>query len=303
MRLFLLIILSFALPACSYDHTRYGDPDDGPDNVVYQFIDAETMKPIQGAYVNPIWMKPTPAGKVGSPGCIRAALLRSDANGWVRMKGPKGGILSNINYMVPGYDFFDYKYKNPDDQHVLNFLRAEKSEVTRYPAWAKSLEDLGYTYGYGSYWIYYKSFPITGFKDNQSAIKKPQTYFIKHRALPNDSVLSTFISVDRCGPEGENINLDTATLKEVNAQRGRISANVLCDEKWDTAAGPQPYGELEVALWLVDTPQNASLAREKFTIELPDYPKILSPQWGRSFTKRERLVFCKWIRPFSEKYQ
>ena len=304
MRVFLSIFVILCGQACSYDHTKYADKDDGPDNVVYQFIDAETMKPIQGAYVNPIWMKPTPSGKLGSPGCVRAALLRSDANGWVRMKGPKGGILGNINFMVQGYDNFSYQYQTPDKQHVLHILPIARNYMTQYPAWVKNLESLGYKND-SQHWRFIKAFPIAGFKDNQSELKKPQIYFIKHRAFPSDSAVSTFMQVNRCGNGGGvDIGLDDKTANETNTRRGIIEANLLCDEKWDTATGYQPYGALATALWLVDDPMNLVSASSELTEHVPSYPKVVTAAFaGRVFTKTERIQFCTWIKPYMDKYQ
>lgn len=304
MRIFLLIAVILCGQACSFDRTKYADPDDGPDNVVYQFIDAETMKPIQGAYVNPIWMKPTPSGKVGSPGCVRAALLRSDANGWVRMKGPKGGILGNINFMVPGYDHFKYQYETPDKQHVLNIIRVDRDDVKQYPAWAKNLENLGYYYD-SRRWSYVKIFPVDGFKDNLSDRKMPQIYFVRNRAFPGDTMLSIFGQVNQCGNGGgEDIGMDDKTANETNTRRGIIQANQLCDEKWDTAAGYQPYGALATALWLVADPMDLVSASSELAEHVPSYPKVVTAAFaGRVFTKTERLQFCAWIKPYVEKYQ
>jgi hypothetical protein len=306
MRIFILILFAMALPACGYDNTRYADPEDGPNNVVYQFIDAETMKPIQGAYVNPIWMKPTPSGKIGSPGCVRAALLRSDADGWVRMKGPKGGILANINFMVPGYDSFNYKYALPDSNHVLHMIEAQKITVERYPAWAKNLEQLGYHYeavSLAGSAGYYKSFSIGDFKDSQSDLEKPQIYFIKHRSFPSDPSLSIFGRINQCGDEGVNIGMDYEAIKETSMQRAIIYSNVLCDEKWDTATGVQPFGALTTAMWLIEEPMNLAIASSKLATLLPNYPKVAMASSSRAFTAEERTKFCAWIQPYVEKYR
>jgi hypothetical protein len=302
MRIFLLIILMISLPACSYDHSRYADPDDGSENVVYQFIDAETMKPIQGAYVNAVWVKPTPAGKVGSPGCVRAALLRSDANGWVRMKGPKGAVLDRNDFMVPEYEFFTYSYKFPDENYVTHNIRADSAKL--YPAWTKRLEQLGYVFGMTQhpYYVYYKKFPIKGFVDNVGYIKYPQRYFIKYRSFPDDTNYNITNVANSCGSEGENIGLSDLERAETGTRRGLLRAQILCDQKWDTSTGGMGNA-LSTSFWLIESPKNESIVREKFSALLPDYPKILSAQWGRPFTKSERLTYCAWIEPYVRHYQ
>jgi hypothetical protein len=298
---FILALLTFSLPACSYDHSKYADPDDGSENVVYQFIDAETMKPIQGAYVNAVWVKPTPAGKVGSPGCVRAALLRSDANGWVRMKGPKGAVLDRDSFMVPEYEFFQYAYQAPDNNHVTHYVRGDPTMTKFFPAWVKNLEQLGYVYGQSvERNVYIKSFPIAGFIDNVSDIKYPQRYFIKYRSFPFDTTYGLANISYSCGPEGENIGLSEAEVAETGTRRGLLQAEILCDEKWDTATAMPEYS-IAKALWMVLPQSRAAEAWSQFKLAVPTYNGTY--EGGKAFTRNERLQFCSWIKPYIEKYQ
>ena len=302
MRIFLLIAVMLSFPACSYDHIKYADPDDGSENIVYQFIDAETMKPIQGAYVNAVWVKPTPAGKVGSPGCVRAALLRSDANGWVRMKGPKGAVLDRNNFMVPGYEYFMYDYKAPDNLHVRHYVRGDPTMTKFYPAWKKQLEQLGYVYGHSVHGnVYVKSFPIIGFVDNVSDTKYPQRYFVKYRSFPGDTTDGISNVANSCGAEGENIGLSDAERAETGTRRGLLQAQILCDEKWDTSTAMLLDYDIGKALWIVLPAEKAPDAWAQFKLAVPSYHGTYES--GKTLTQIERLQFCRWIQPFVEKYK
>jgi hypothetical protein len=163
-----------------------------PRDVEIQFIDAETMKPIQGAYSNPMWTRQIEAGKIGTE-CVQAALLISDKNGWVRMKAPKvnGAFLRPITVMVPGYEAFRFQWGTPQDaaantKYVTHLVAAEPQTVQKFVPWAKRLEALGYRHGHVlGEWAYYKIFPNTGFANNFAANKAlPQRYFVKYRSFP-----------------------------------------------------------------------------------------------------------------------
>jgi hypothetical protein len=301
---FILAFLTFAFPACSYENIKYADPDDGSENVVIQFIDVETMKPIQGAYVNAVWVTPTPAGKRGGSSCVQAALLRSDANGWVRMKGPPGAVLDRRDFMVPEYELFMYEYEKPDAEHVTHISRAEKAEVERYPAWAKNLEKMGYHYDSQPnqpYWGYYKAFPIGGFHDNYGDIQYPQRYFIKWRSLPSAVGQGIQNVANSCGPVGTNIGLNDAQRAETGTRRGLMHVKVLCDKKWDTAKGGLLSSAIMQALWLVRPPEEGIEAWKLFEQAVPSYKTAFGGAATIPFTPEQRIQFCGWIAPYAEK--
>ena len=300
---FALLFCLFSLVACASDY-KYADKDGGKNNVVMQFIDAETQKPIQGAYVNVLWLK---KGERNSQ-CIRAALLRSDVNGWVRMKGPtkpRDLYMTIPNIMVPGYERFQYEYKQPiDPEHVVHIIREEPSAAARYPAWAKNLEALGYVYkniGKGAYYNgYYKTFSPENFRDNASDILYPQQYYVTYRAMPDNNVDGIRQVADGCGDEGENIGLSPAEKAETGTRRALLQVGRLCDEKWDTAEkGVMDLNALGNSLWLIRPPPEN--AWDQFKKVLPNFP--LDGLEGRHFTKEERLAYCAWMQPFVEKYK
>jgi hypothetical protein len=300
MRVFLLIgLLLFS--ACGASGTRHNPNDPDGNLVEYQLIDADTMQAIQGAYVNAVWSFEGPAGKVRSSQCAQGALLRSDANGWVRMDGPKSSYVSSVDFMVPGYEAFSFLYKVPDAQHVSHMIRGEKRDAVQYPAWEQNLFNLGYSYH--SYDTmpqlgYYKTYPIAGFADPFAAPRVPKAYFVKWRSFPTNSSLSTFGTVQGCGDTTDVGFKDNQT----NLVRAKIQMEVLCDEKWDSAVGLQGYGSLTTALWLVTDPMDTA-SWQQFAATVPSYPPVVGAEASRSFTKDERLKFCTWIQPFSEKLQ
>jgi hypothetical protein len=94
-------------------------------------IDADTLKPIEGAVVWAIWMKCRPGIGSGSCGTGMAKEVLTDANGEWQITGPKGnddpgfirsifGILvpwnesPEIGYYKPGYFPFNAKYVSSD---------------------------------------------------------------------------------------------------------------------------------------------------------------------------------------------
>ena len=281
MRFFLIVLFSI-ISGCSYSGMlRY--PNDSDDNLVeYQFIDADTMKPIQGAYVNAVWVS-----QDGSQ-CLQAALLRSDANGWVKMDGPKGAYQKIPRFMVPGYEAFSYLYKTPDAQHVSHMIRAEKREAIEYPAWEQNLLAIGYafhTYDTRPSLGYYKKYSIAGFADPFAEPHVPKAYFVRWRSFPTNSSLSTFGRLESCG----NSNDVGFQGEKTNAVRAKIQADVLCNDKWDSAIGRQGYGSLTTALWLVSNPTSTA-SWGQFAKAVPTYPPINGAEASRAFTKFEQTV-------------
>lgn len=298
LKMFCLLAL---VGACSAGFRPSSESRYGLDDVLFQFIDAETMKPIEGVYVNPVWVIPTPPGKVRGARCVRAALLRSDTQGWVRMKRPAKAVIDNVNFMVPGYESFTYRFRVPDQHHVMHIIPAEPSDIVDYPAWAENLQALGYHYNEPSAASragFYKAFPVAGFVDNTSEQYPPQLYYIKRRSPPSSENLSVFTRVDECGKDGEDIGLGEAAA-EANKQRALIYLDDLCDTKWDTAKGRQRFGALFIALWLVGPPDDANLASKLLAGQLPEYPEVVVPSAGRAFTQSERLRFCAWMKPYA----
>jgi hypothetical protein len=298
--LFELILTS--LGGCSDSFARRDLKDLDNNNVEYQFIDADTMRPIQGAYVNVVWVSSTPTGKVNGSKCLQAALLRSDADGWVRMDGPKDSIREVPWIMIPDYTFFRYLYEEPDKQHVLHVIRAGKAELDGYPAWVRNLEDLGYEY-HADYHLpypgFYKPFPISGFVNNTTGHRAPQQYYFRGRAFPGEEYLTNVGHA--CGPEGRNIGLSDVERGETDIVRGLQRLKLICDERWDTNMGNYPSNSVAQALWLVEAPLENSKAWAQLREVVPTYTGNIN--YGSNMTKAERIAFCAWMQPFAERYQ
>jgi hypothetical protein len=303
MRIWILVSC-LLISACSAGGMRR-NPNDLDNNLVeYQFIDADTMKPIQGAYVNAVWVTPTPPGKVSGSECVQAALLRSDANGWVKLDGPKGTILDALNVLVPGYEVFPYLYAVPDAKHVSHFVRAEKFDIDHYPEWAKTLIEQGYSYhSYETrpYLGYYKSYPIAGFVDNQASPIIRQKYFARWHSFPHE-IYGNYPNVgNACGAGGVNIGLSQAERTDTDIQRALAAISLLCDKKWDSVVGEKalPAYLIATALWVVRSPAAGQQAWAEFKNAVPSYAGAY--EGGRALSREERLAFCAWIRAYAEK--
>lgn len=298
----ILAVLLFSLVACSEGFARRNSADPDGNLIDYQFIDADTMKPISGAYANIVWVTPTPPGKVNGSQCVRAALLRSDANGWVKMDGPKGSIIDLLNFMVPGYESLKLTYEL-EPMQTVHVLSVSHAEYAQFPAWAKALQGLGYQVidiKENSNVLFRKNYDHVPKSNDPWTFTGAQRYFVKLRSFPSEAA-SSFPNIgNACGPEGENFGLSESERLETNTKRGLEAKSELCDEKWDGATGRQPYGELTTALWLVTDPMDTSSWRQ-FASVVPSYPPVIGAEASRAFSKDERLKFCTWIQPYTEK--
>jgi hypothetical protein len=304
MRVFLLIgLLLFS--ACGASSTRHNPNDPDGNLVEYQFIDADTMKPIKDAYANVVWVTPTPPGKINGSKCVRAALLRSDANGWVKMDGPKGSIIDLLNLMVPGYEDLKLTYELEPTQTV-HVLRVSHDEYERFPAWGKSLQSIGYQL------IDIKENSDVVFRKNYNQLPKSndawsftgaQRYFVKLRSFPSEAA-SSFPNIgNACGPEGENIGLSESQRLETGTRRGIAALDSLCDAKWDSVSAKiaLPSYEIAKALWLVKPPADGLAAWAEFQKIVPTYQGVY--EGGPALNRDERLEFCSWMQPYAEKYR
>ena len=295
-----VVCFLISLSACAFDRP-YANPDDGDNNVVYQFIDADTMKPIQGAYVGVRWEDEK------SGACAKGELARSDAKGWVRMKGPPDSQISGISRMVPGYENLYFDYAVPDNQHVTAKFVLDERTRAEYPAWAANLTRLGYKDDRSpgpttTRWT--KVYPIKGFVDLMGDFVMPQLHYVRYRSLPPTSALAIGGVDASCDDASKNIGLSPSQVREAVTRKGVLFAQMLCDEKWDTAKSYQPDNALDSTFDLVATEAEGGRLKAfaEFRALLPDYPYLNVPG-HRTFTKNERLKFCAWVKPYVEKYQ
>jgi len=290
------LLAHLSLVSCASANRNPNDPDNNL--VEFQLIDADTMKPIQGAYVNAIWVSPTPAGKVNGSQCLQAALLRSDANGWVKMDGPKDSILEAPWIMVPGYESLRLTYfEEPKEQvHIISMGRREYEGLE---AWGRALQDKGYELidlpGHSSI-EFRKSFNNIPRVKSRWSFTGSQRYFVTNRSPPGIEYITNVANA--CGPEGINIGLSEAQRAETGIRRGLQQVNIICDERWDTAKGGYRQGvSVSQALWLVEDPMENSKAWARMLQIIPNYDA------ARIMTRDERMAFCAWIQPFAEKQQ
>ena len=252
-----------------------------------------------------VWVTPTPPGNRNGSVCAQAALLRSDANGWVKMDGPKGTIIDYFQTMIPDYEPLKLIYEVEPSRHTVHQLNISWFEFSGLPAWSKSLRDLGYMQSalvQDRDVVFRKTFdhlPKT-YGDPWSFTGK-QRYYVKLRSFPSEAASSISDFAQACGPEGVNFGLSQSTRIGTNPLRAKLKLKILCDERWDSATGRQAYGALTTALWLVGGPENFQNSTREFAERLPNYPKIDGPSADRAFTKTERLAFCAWLQPYADK--
>jgi hypothetical protein len=292
-----LVLLAILMSACSGGEARRSAIDRDESLIDYQFIDADTMKPIKGAYASVAWVS-----QDGSQ-CLKAALLRSDVNGRVKMDGPKGSYQRIPTFMVPGYQHLGLTFQL-EPTATVHKMSVYRQNYVQFPAWSKALRDMGYqvidipTNTSVEIRKNFNHIPVDRVGPGPSLGDK--LYFVTLRALPGAGSNEMPNIHAPCGPGGENIGLSLSQQLATNTVRAVESTRILCDEKWDSATGRQPYGALTTALWLVGGPENFHAASREFARQLPNYPILEGPSSSRAFTKSERLAFCAWIQPYSE---
>lgn len=290
-----MVVLCFA--ACSTTGI-FDERDPGNNLIEYQFLNGDTMKPIAGVYVNAIWVTPTPPGMANGSQCVQAALLRSDASGWVRMDGPRGSILEVPRIFAPGHEPLSLSYELEPVEQSVHVLSVYRRVYDQYPAWGWALQEMGYQL------IDRPENTNVQFRKNYDSIPKnrgrwfpagAQRYYVSVRSYPGET--SVVNVANMCGPEGRNIGLSDAARAETGTRRALHQLNLICDEKWDSALGDYPGHLLPQVLWLVEEPKDSQAAWEKLRSVLPSY------QGDSPMTRNERIVFCEWMRPYAEKYQ
>jgi hypothetical protein len=270
----------------------------------FQLIDADTMKPIEGGWVNFIWYGKKLTGKVQSRPCVRAVLAKTGADGrfadtakesfWVPAPLP--------DIFVPGYEYLQYRYGDPDDQHVTLFVRMDKTEAGRFPAWEESLKKLGYTWKPHE-WT--KVIPATGFR-NANLPDDGRRYFVRYRSFPIDVEMSFRMVGTVCDkPGAENVGLSAESGRTTTFLRASESLKYFCHKDWLTLpADRQTHlaGWIQRSLWLL--PDQNEMYDEMQT-RFPDFTK--QPRWSdfyggqRPFTAEEQTRFCDWLLPLTKR--
>jgi hypothetical protein len=267
----------------------------------FQLIDADTMKPIEGGWVNFIWYGGKLTGNVKSRPCVRAVLGRSDQNGWVRDTARESfWKLDSLGHIfVPGYEYFNYRYGEPDEQHVTAYVRMDKIEAGRFPAWEENLRKLGYTWKPHE-WT--KVYPADGFRDTRYAPDDGRVYFVRYRSMPTQ-VEQNFPMVGTvCDkPGAENIGMGDERGREIDRLRASESLKYLCRADWLSLQPDRPIpwsSWIQRSLWLLPDQNDA---QKQMHTRFPDFTK--QPYWSdpmasqRPFSRDEQSQFCEWLMP------
>ncbi len=269
----------------------------------WQFIDAETMQPIEGAFVNFAWRgKPD---ERGYQTCKRGVLGRSGKDGWFRETALDASwyVDPTPAIFVPGYEFFEYKYGYPDQAHITHFIREDaNSEFGRFPAWEKRWADIGYVfqgekstrYLEGHLWT--NVLPATGFHDFQKDPDNPRLFFMKMRTMPSQAAAAfRFVGRD-CADDGASNNVNTDTVDLADYLRGYHSTKYFCDPAWNSLK----YGRWDINPWLtralfVVPDRNSPAVNKSYQAILGEYH---AGKVDRNLTAHERTNFCAYIQLF-----
>jgi hypothetical protein len=269
----------------------------------WQFIDAETMQPIEGAFVNFAWR-----GKATARGlqtCKRGVLKRSDKNGWVRDTALDASwhVDATPSFFVPGYEFFPYRYGYPDENHVTHYIKQDANqEFGRYPAWEKSWVKMGYVYQgeksaqYLEWHAWTKVLPAVGFHDFQRDLENPRRYFMKLRTIPAQ-VGAAFSFVGKtCDDVDATNSVDIVAVREADYLRGYHSTKYFCDTAWNSL----PPGRWDMtewirrATWLLP----AGSGFKPFELAMPEYFNPARSMSNGNLSPEERRKFCDIVNQY-----
>ena len=269
----------------------------------WRFIDAETMLPIEGAFVNFAWRgKPD---ERGYQTCKRGVLGRSGKDGWFRDTALDASwyVDPTPAIFVPGYEFFEYKYGYPDEDHITHFIREDaNSEFGRFPAWEKRWADMGYVYqgessGYYLDWhAWTKVLPAAGFHDFKKDSDNPRLYFMKLRTKPGQ-VDAAFRFVGRdCADDDASNDVNTDTVDIADYLRGYHSTKYFCDPAWNSLKPGRwdMTGWIRRATWLL--PKGSGF--KPFEDAMPDYFSDSRSMRDGNLSAEERARFCKIVNQY-----
>jgi hypothetical protein len=271
----------------------------------FQLIDADTMKPIEGGWVNFVWYGKKLTGKVQSRPCVRAVLGRSDQNGWVRDTARESfWVLDPIaNYFVPGYEYFQYSYGEPDEQHITTTIRQDRFQKGQFPAWEKKLEELGYVWKPNEW---QKVMSASGFMDRRKNGSDHRIYLVPYRSIPTEAQGSFQMVGMGCNkPGSENVGLDKSSLAQAWQSRAAESLKYICGAEWHSIPADYQFtyaGWIQRSLWLLP---DQGKTFEEMQRRFPDFTK--QPYWSdpmasqRPFTAEEQAQFCGWLMPLANK--
>ena len=294
-----LSVLSVALlsPGCS-------NADKPLPVAEWQFIDAETLKPIEGGWINFAWRgKPR---SNGTSSCPRGVLGRTGKDGWFRTtaKDPTWRVDPIPYYFVPGYENFEFAYGDPDPAHITAYVPYDVNLLGTMPTFEQHLRDMGYVYHQplmSDRWSHHftKIMPSLGFHELQGHKEIRQRYFIKYRSFPEYVEQNFSFMGKQCDDEGsDNIGLEFERIKLTDRLRAISSTKYFCDPIWNGVKRPviDLTEWMRRAGWLFKDPYFVWKRNIEF---MPDRYQNWSKHFDHSkpLNQSEHASFCSWILP------
>ncbi len=291
-----------------------GDP---PLTAKWQLFDADTEKPIEGAWVNFLWY-----GKADSRGnmpCVRGVLGRTNADGIFEDTARDGSWrLAGQPPMLfkRDYERLIFRQVDADQNHVTAFVAVLHHEKAAYPAWFKRLEDLGYiTVGAeipNGTLQYEKVYSTRLIKSvmNQGPLKDGgrKELWVTRAILPHQQLGAGHRRYMQ-DHGAENVGFDNQVDEQLDHDRAMHAYSYLCDPQWDSIPADYTRTSSQMfvfqSLWLLNDAEHAHLRAQEV---IPDYfaprehrlaPPKLPNSEDRALRPDERTKFCDWLAPFT----
>jgi hypothetical protein len=276
----------------------------------WQFIDAETMQPIEGAWINFAWRGKPKSNGVSS--CPRGVLGRSGKDGWFRDIGrePYWKVDPLPSYFVPGYEHFQYEYGVPDADHITAYIPYSETYLGTIPAFEDNLRKNGWVHhpgiirdDFANKWT--KVFPSKGFRDYVGHREVRQRYFMRYFSLPEFVGQSFSFMGKHCDDErADNIGLELKTIKFTDKLRAIHSTEYFCRDLWrgmkKNPSQQYMYIWMNRAFWLLPAERKPW---DEMKILLPEHLNSSSREFliNVPLSDSEHSTFCNWIKPYLEK--
>ncbi len=268
-----------------------------------QFIDIETMKPIEGGWVHFVWYgKPKPSG---ASTCKSAVLGRSGADGWFRntAQDPSWQLDEMTVFFVPGYQRAKLARIESEPDQLMLLVEETDQYYGKMPGFEQRLREQGFVYHPSSikdrfsyHWtkrIYRKDFPRGEY---------PQRYFIRYHGFPWD-VGQNFSFLGRiCDDPGAiNIGLSRARTQYTDKLRSTSSTRFFCDSVWKGSPLNEPSNEYWVnrMAWVLSDPTEFW----QYFKSHQGAQKYNGSRLLKGFDEAKRQAVCAWIMPHVEKVE
>ncbi len=262
-----------------------------------QFIDAETMQPIEGGWVHFVWRgKPKPNG-VSS--CRSAVLGRSGPDGWFRdtAQDLSWRLDEMPVYFVPGYQFLRFEHIEGDPDHVMLLVPETDQYYGKMPGFEQRLRAQGFTYHFATFKDNYsynwtKRISSKGFMRGEYA----QRYFIRYHGLPND-VGQNFRLLGRVcdDPGARNVGLSQERIQYTDKLRSISSTRFFCDPIWKGSeiSSDEKQVFITTASWILSDRKEAwEQVSDQFGQWNFNHLEALA-----KFDEQKKQAFCAWILP------